>query len=330
MSWFIFALICLLGWGGADLFYKKGTDPDDRYSHLKIAVWVGLVMGIVALILLPFSETGFSVSSLLTNALKYTPASLAYIISMVIGYAGLRYLEVSIVSPVQNASGAFSMIAMMVFFAVTGTVNDDLGDFSVLNIVGTAIIVIGMIALAVVENKLARKEANELAVTNEEKKKNRKYQFGALALLFPILYCIFDTIGTAADGIILDEEAGLGLGEIDVLILYGLTFLLAGIISWIFMLIRTKKAYNPFAKKEILNKGVAACFEEFGQIFYVFAMARNPVLAAPMVASYCIVSVILSRIFLKEKLKASQYACVVAVIVGIVILGIAEGLGEAE
>ena len=330
MSWFVFALICLLGWGLADLFYKKGTDPDDRYSHLKIAVWVGLVMGVVAFALLPFSETGFSVSSLLTNALKYSPASLAYIISMVIGYAGLRYLEVSIVSPIQNASGAFSMIAMMVFFAVTGTVNDDLGDFSVLNIVGTAIIVIGMIALAVVENKLARKEANELAVTSEEKKKNRKYQFGALALLFPILYCIFDTIGTAADGIILDEEAGLGLGEIDVLILYGLTFLLAGIISWIFMLIRTKKAYNPFAKNEILNKGVAACFEEFGQIFYVFAMARNPVLAAPMVASYCIVSVILSRIFLKEKLKASQYACVVAVIVGIVILGIAEGLGEAE
>ena len=96
------------------------------------------------------------------------------------------------------------------------------------------------------------------------------------------------------------------------------------------MLIRTKKAYNPFAKHEIANKGVAACFEEFGQIFYVFAMARNPVLAAPMVASYCIVSVLLSRVFLKEKLKASQYACVIAVIIGIVCMGVAEGLGEAE
>jgi len=329
MSWFVFALICLLGWGFADLFYKKGTDSDDKYSHLKIAVWVGLVMGVVALILLPFSETGFSVGSLLVNAVKYTPASLAYIISMVIGYAGLRYLEVSIVSPVQNASGAFSMIAMLVFFAITGTVNDDLGDFSILNIVGTVIIILGVVALAVVENRLSRKEADELAKTGEEKKQNRKYQFGALALLFPILYCIFDTIGTAADGIILDEETGLGLGEIDVLILYGLTFLLAGIIAWIYMLIRTKKPYNPFAKKEILNKGAAACFEEFGQIFYVFAMARKPVLAAPMVASYCIVSVILSRIFLKEKLKASQYACVFAVIVGIVMLGIAEGIGEA-
>ena len=330
MSWFIFSLICLLGWGGADLFYKKGTDPEDKHSHLKIAVWVGLVMGVVALILLPFSETGFSPASFFFNAVKYSPASLAYIISMVIGYAGLRYLEVSIVSPVQNASGAFSMIAMMVYFAVTGTVNDDLGDFTPLNIIGTVLIVGGLVALAVVENSLSRKEANALAKTSEEKAKNRKYQFGALALLFPVLYCIFDTVGTAADGIILDEEAGLGLGEIDVLIIYGLTFLLAGIVAWIYMLIRTKKPYNPFQKGEILNKGTAACFEEFGQVFYVFAMARKPMLAAPMVASYCIVSVILSRIFLKEKLKASQYACVVAVIVGIVLMGIAEGLGEAE
>ena len=112
MSWFMFALICLLGWGFADLFYKLGTDENDRYSHLKIAVWVGLVMGVCALILIPFSESfapgveekkGFFVS-----AVKYAPASLCYIISMVIGYAGLRYLEMSIVSPVQNASGGMS------------------------------------------------------------------------------------------------------------------------------------------------------------------------------------------------------------------------------
>ena len=150
----------------------------------------------------------------------------------IIFFNSLRYLEVSIVSPLQNASGAFSMIAMMIFFLVTHTINDDLGDFSPLNIIGTVIIIAGVIALAIVENKLSRKEADELAKSDEEKKKNRKYQFGALALLFPLIYCIFDTIGTAADGIILDEEAGLGLGEIDVLILYGLTFLLAVPFTW--------------------------------------------------------------------------------------------------
>ena len=328
MSWFVFALVATLGWGFADLFYKMGTDENDKHSHLKIAVWVGFVMGIAAMVLLPFSESGFNIKNLLVNALKYTPASLAYIISMVVGYAGLRYLEVSIVSPIQNASGAFSMIAMMIFFLITGTINDNLGDFSVLNIIGTAIIIIGVIALAIVENRLSRKEADEGAKTDEEKKKNKKYQFGALALLFPLVYCLFDTIGTAADGIILDEETGLGLGEIDILILYGLTFFVAGIICYLFMLARTKKPYNPFKIKEIRTKGVAACFEEFGQIFYVFAMASKPMLAAPMVASYCIVSVVLSRIFLKEKLKKAQYACVIAVIAGIVILGINEGLGE--
>ena len=93
------------------------------------------------------------------------------------------------------------------------------------------------------------------------------------------------------------------------------------------MLVRNKRPYNPLKNG---TQAVAACFEEFGQIFYVYAMARNPVLSAPMVASYCIVSVILSRIFLKEKLKASQYACVISVIIGIVLLGISEGLSEAE
>ena len=81
---------------------------------------------------------------------------------MVIGYAGLRYLEVSIVSPIQNASGAFSMIAMLIIFAVTGTVQDDLGDLSPLNLVGTVLIVLGVITLAILENLLARREANRV------------------------------------------------------------------------------------------------------------------------------------------------------------------------
>ena len=319
--WFIFALIATLGWGFADLFYKKGTDEDDRYSHLKIAVWVGFVMGVCALALLPFAESGFSVRSLAVNAVKYAPASLCYIISMVIGYAGMRYLEISIISPVQNASGALSTVAMCVYFLLVGRITSVLDEYSALDLIGTVLIVAGVIALAIVEQRLAKAEA---PLPKEE----RKYRFGALALLFPLLYCVFDTIGTAADGVILDEETGLGLGEIDVLVLYGLTFLLMGVLAWFFLLVKTKKPYNLFAKHE-RPKGIAACAEEFGQIFYVYAMAAKPLVAAPMIASYCIVSVILSRIFLKEKLKATQYACVVSVIIGIVLLGISEGLSEA-
>ena len=318
MSWFLFALICLLGWGCADLFSKMGSDENDRYSHLRIAVWVGLVMGVcaVAMMLIPFDEemkTPMSLGALLENGIKYSPASLFYIISMVIGYAGLRYMEVSIVSPVQNASGGLSAIFMTVYFLVVGRLDSIADIFDPLTSAGTVLIVAGVIALAVVEQRLSREERR----LNPPEK---KYRFGALALLFPILYCLFDTLGTSADGIILDEEVGLGLGEIDVLILYGLTFLLAGVVAWIYLWIREGKPYNPFARSE-RPKALAACCEEFGQVFYVFAMSRNPVVAAPIVASYCIVSVLLGHLFLKEKLKPAQYACILAVIAGIVIIG---------
>ena len=309
MNWFFVSLITMLFWGLADLFYKKGTDENDNYSHLKIAVWVGLVMGIASLTLLPFSESGFSFGSFLLNAAKYSPASLSYIISMVIGYAGMRYLEVSIISPVQNASGALSTIAMAVYFVLTGTLTSFWEEFSILDVIGTIIIVIGVIALAFTE-----KESS-----------GNKVSRSVPALIFPLLYCLFDTIGTAADGIILDEEAGLALGEIDVLILYGLTFMLCGLGAWLFLLFKTHKPYNPIAGTE-MNKCLAAVFEEGGQIFYVFAMATRPMLAAPMIASYCIVSVVLSRVFIKEKLKWAQYICVFTVIAGIVILGISEGI----
>jgi drug/metabolite transporter (DMT)-like permease len=45
-----------------------------------------------------------------------------------------------------------------------------------------------------------------------------------------------------------------------------------------------------------------------------------------MISSYCIVSLILSRIFLKEKLTKKQYAMVFLVIAGILVLGIIDGI----
>lgn len=323
MSWFIFALIATLAWGFADLFYKKSAN--EEHSHLITAIWVGIVMGVGAIVLMPFSSTltqnGFSLRLLIENAYYYSPASLCYIISMVIGYAGLRYLELSIVSPIQNASGAFSAIAMFIWFSAAGKAGEFFDEYWYINVLATVLIVAGVIMLGIVEQRLANGEKHL-------DKKDRKYRFGALALLFPVLYCIFDTVGTAADGIILDEETGLNLSEIDVLIIYGLTFFVAGIIAFIYICAKDKKIFNPFTVQRFRTVVPAALFEEFGQIFYVYAMARNPVLAAPMIGSYCIVSVVLSRLILKEKLKASQYICVAAVIVGVLLLGICDGLAE--
>lgn len=314
MSWFLFALVAMFGWGFADLFYKKGSAEDDRYSHLKITVWVGLLMGAVAAGLLPFCETAFTAGGFLKSVWIYAPASLGYIVSMVIGYAGLRYLELSIVSPVQNASGALTAAVLIAWYFFSGRIGKIGEVLSPIDLCGTALIVAGVLGLALVEQRLNGAPAAE-----------KKYRLGAKALAFPLLYCLFDTLGTAADGLILDGENGLALGEKDVLVLYGATFFAAGVAAWIFLRIKTKKAYNPFARAEWPKAAAAGC-EQFGQIFYVYAMAARPVLAAPMIASYCIVSVVLSRVLLKERLHASQYICVALVSAGVLALGIAEGL----
>ena len=72
----------------------------------------------------------------------------------------------------------------------------------------------------------------------------------------------------------------------------------------------------------------AALFETAGQFTYSRIIGGNGLIAAPMIASYSIVSIILSRIFLKEKLPWKQYVAVAIIMAGIIILGILEGLSE--
>ena len=44
--WFWFSLIALICWSGSDLFSKIGCqDADDKYSHLKMVMAVGVAFG---------------------------------------------------------------------------------------------------------------------------------------------------------------------------------------------------------------------------------------------------------------------------------------------
>lgn len=316
MSWILLSLICLLCWGFADVFYKKSNNENERYSHLKTAIWVGFIMGISSFILLLLNIKSFSFDSLIKSVVIYSPASLSYIISMIIGYAGLRYLEVSIVSPLENSSGAISAVLMLIFFLVSGQIQSVSEIFNIYSLIGTVLVIAGVVFLAVTENTLKKEEKKALG-------KNKKYRYGALALLFPLLYCVFDSIGTAADGIILSDNSFASLSETDVLILYGFTFFFISVILYIFLLIKERKPYNPFKKTEC-SKLYASLFEEGGQIFYVFAMAKEPILAAPLIAAYSFISVILSHIILKERLKLKQYISVIFFLTGIILLSVSE------
>ncbi|MFO1443183.1 EamA family transporter [Bacillus sp. Bva_UNVM-123] len=301
--WFVFSLITALAWGGADLFYKKGTNPNDKFSHLKIVMMVGFVMGLHAMIYMSLKGITFDP----IDIIKYLPVSSMYILSMTIGYIGLRYIELSIASPIQNSSGAVTAILLFIFFT---------HDLGIVEILGIVIITIGVIGIAILEKKAETEALKASAI-----KIDKKYQIGFLAITFPLLYCLIDGLGTFADGIYLDEMKLIS--EDAALLAYEFTFLICALVAFIFLKFIKKETIHIFKERD---KGFAAILETGGQFFYVFAMSGNAIIAAPLIASYSIFSVILSRIFLKEKLSQKHYAVICVVILGIVLLGIADEL----
>lgn len=301
--WFMFALLTALAWGGADLFYKKGTDSQDQFSHIKIVIIVGLVMGLHATVYMLIQGITFEPVDLI----RYFPVSALYILSMTIGYIGLRYIELSIASPVQNSSGAVTTILLFIFFT---------HELGVIEIAGVAIITLGVIGIAILEKRIEHKVllANSEAI-------DKKYQIGVMAIIFPLLYCLIDGLGTFADAVYLDELSLIS--ENSALLAYEFTFFICSLLAYTYLKFFKNVKFNVFKERD---KACAAVLETTGQFFYVFAMSSNAIIAAPLIASYSIFSILLSRIFLKEKLSKAQYAVIIVVILGIALLGIADEL----
>ncbi len=308
--WFLFALTTFMAWGTADLFYKKGAIENERYSHLKTSIMVGFVMGAVAIGTIIFRSINYNP----INLLIYLPVSLMYILSMTVGYFVLRYLELSVSSPIQNASGAVSCLIMMIALQQLP---------SALEGISIVLITFGVVMLGVFE----KQKENDFVSEN-----NQKYKIGFVAFMMPILYCIIDSLGTALDGIYLDDFSTTPLQSVteanfeDVAnISYMLTFLIVALALSVFVYVIKKEPLNIKGQGP---GGMAAVCEAAGQFTYVYAMSGNGMVAAPMIASYCVASVVLARVFLKEKLSTKQYLMVFCVFAGILILGIVEGLAE--
>ena len=297
--WFWLSLIALLCWSGSDLFSKIGCrDASDKYSQYKMVTAVGVVMGIHAAIEIFVGGVEISWQVIWT----YLPVSLLYIGSMTLGYVGLRYIELSISSPICNASGALVAIIAI----VSGTA----GKMAIAQYIAIFLACAGVIGLGFVEAN----EDDDLRAARQEAS-NYKYAKSWLALALPIAYCILDAAGTFADDLVLET-----LNEDSANVAYELTFLVAGIVSFIYTVIIKKQKLLPKVEGP---KYIGAAFETAGQLAYIYALASGEsALAAPIIASYCMASVLWSRLFLKEKLSWKHYTCILVTFAGILIMGI--------
>ena len=316
MSW-AFILISTLAWGIAEIFYKKGNLEKEKYSHLKTTVLVGFFMGVYALVIL-FTQ-GIDLKLFPKNFLIYLPVALCYIVSMICSYFGVRFIEESISDPIENSSCAIVAILSALILHET---------YEVPAIVAIILIVVGLISVSFFDKE---------GKNNRHQKLGKKLAIFAIAM--PFCYMLLDAAGTFLDIFYTDDVATtLLVGVTEDTIehtancAYELTFFLVSIGILIFLKIKKVKFFdfseNSWEKcgffGKILNqkwKILAAIFETIGQATYLFALSDGGAIAAVLLgAGTVITSLILSRIFLKEKLTSLQY-----IFIGIIMCGIIMG-----
>ena len=303
--WFIFAVLTAVLWGVAELFYKKGAQPQEKFSHLKICVCVGVVMGIHAICTLLTQDINYNP----VNLIKYLPVSMLYIVSMAFSYFGMRFIEESISDPIENTSGAICSLLCVIF----------LGDvLSLPAVIAVILMLIGVLGVGLLENR-----------GETVRKKVLGKKMAIIAFCMPFVYALLDAVGTFADAFYLDDFEKTPLVGVTEETLeavantsYELTFAIVALILFVFMKIK-KVSFGSVPKQK--DKFLAAIFETAGQFTYVYALSGNGAVAAPILSSGCIVALILSRIFLKEKLTPMKYLFITIVILGVLILAVVEG-----
>ena len=319
MLFYFLSILALLCWSGSDLFSKMGTREQDKNSHWKVVFFVGLVMGIHFFITLiggaiidntvGVDSVNKVVASLLYTDFKlmdfvsYFPVAALYILAMVLGYIGLRYIELSISSPICNSSGALAFLLCVIFgiFSVE--------DITLTTIIGIVMITVGIVALGFVEQ-----HEDEQVRQARQERANRKYTKSILAFLLPISYLIIDALGTVGDELIF---AKTDITDYAANSAFELTFFILAVFAFVWLkAVKKDKVFR--GNKHLLFGGIC---ETVGQIFYMAVMFSDFSAGMVIISAYCAISVLWSRIFLKEKMSWKHYAVIALVIAGIVILG---------
>ena len=308
MSWLFFSIGTALLWGIAELFYKKGALPNEKYSHLKICVWVGIIMGAHAIFTLLTQNINYNP----VNIIRYLPVSLFYIVSMAFSYFGMRFLEESISDPIENTAGVICTLLFVIFLKE---------EISLLTWVAIGIITAGVLGVSFLENR-----------SESPRKKKLGKKLAVISFCMPFVYALLDAFGTFLDDafFLVDDIASTPLVDVTSDTLeavantsYELTFALFALGLFIFM--KSKKVkFGPVPQHK--DKILAAVFETAGQFTYVYALGGVDAVAAPILSSVCVISLLLSRIFLKEKLSWKTYIFITVVIIGILLLAISEEL----
>lgn len=312
MIWLLLVVMAILMWSSTCLLYKAGVrDENEEHICLKFSVCIGVVFFVIALVYLIIREEEFSIFE---SAVRYWPMTVfgvVYAIVNTISFKGYVYNEATVESPIEGISGGVSTILLILAYLALGRVSSIAELLTPLRTAGILVILICVILLSIVRNRINRKKP--------QFQKKKWLSVGLGTLLFPVIFAVIDGLETIVTGVCLDKTYGDAMPEGDSIIIVGMEYAIFALGFWIYILIKEKKAYNPFTKKSA-PMILGALTDNVGIVFYSYAMAINSVSTDPLLAVYPVFVMLGGRIFLKEKVSKSQYIFLLGIVAGSVLV----------
>jgi drug/metabolite transporter (DMT)-like permease len=301
--WLVFAILTVLLWGTSDVIFKSVTNAG-RANDLELLALNGTVYGVVCMIYWAVASVHISWEALL----KYLPIAAIYILSMLFYYKMLPHIKISIASPIANTSCLLTTVLCVIILR------------QAINIIQSVAVLAIVVAIVVLSFDISEQSVG--AGLGE-------YLVG---VGFAVVYFVFDGVGSFLDDTILGDNDsefaervfGGTLSEDEAIIAYGIFYLAVGLAA---MLVAARKR----GEKRTLDFGfardpriLAGCLvETAGQFTYIYTYAAgDAAIASPFIASFAMISVVLSHIFLKEKLRPKQYAAVALMLAGMFMISI--------
>ncbi len=294
--WIVFAIITVLVWGISETIFKKSSS-DTENNILELLAYNGILLGVFALVYFLVLYFCFGKTYDIMSVVYYMPIVLIYNMSMWVYYKAMSVIKISLVSPIANSS---CLITVMLCVVVLKQY------VSLPQAIAIALIIGSIFVLSI------KKE--EAAIDTQKIYKTSAYIIGIACSLG---YFFLDGFASFLDEYVL-EDFFLNR-ENELLISFSIVYCVIGLICHVVMRVRDKKIRLEMDRYKL----VGSIFETVGEYTYIYAFSYgNASVVSPFVASYTIVTLVLSRIFLKEKLKGYQYFLVLLILLGVIILSL--------
>ncbi|MCQ2380258.1 MAG: EamA family transporter [Victivallaceae bacterium] len=311
MNWLVLALLAWLLWGICDIVLKLCSAKDSARRACQISIQLGICGFILAVVATSIAGGVCSLPGLLARHWGYALVALITTGCMFVSNIGIRYLDMSIMSPIENASGFLPPIVLACIYCISGRL-DLLLDTPAVKYGGAFLVIVGAVMLGIEERRLPG---------TKPQRERRTMHIGPVALLFPLAFCIADAADTIVSSLAMDGADGAD--PLEIMAVYGMVLAVFGLACSIAHVAIWKKLYNPVARGESCA-AISGVLECTAYATFLLALNDNPIFAPVVVGSYCMLTVLLSNLILGEKLKRLQYLAVALVISGIVMMEIAD------